>query len=101
MAQKKNRKRSHSRTVELKRQMEQEKLADEKDRAKKRMDPTARALLYGDLIFLALSSLLYANGLLSDFASGLCTIAGVILLLIALWIQFGPKGGGFGKGPRL
>lgn len=101
MAQKKNKKRQHSRTVELKRQMEQEKLADEKDRSKKRMNPAARALLYSDLIFLALSSLLYANGLLSDFVSGLCTIIGAVLLVIALWLQFGPKGKGLGKGPRL
>ncbi len=97
MAQKKNKKRPRSRTVELKRQREQERLAGEKDRARKQMNPAARALLYGDLIFLALSSLLYANGLLSNFVSGLCTIIGAILLLIALWIQFRPRR----KGPRL
>ena len=103
MANKKNKKRLHSRTVELKRQMEQEKLADEKDRTKNRMDPTARVLLYADLIFLAAASLLYANHLISDFVSSCCTIFGVILLLIALWFQFWKpkKGGGLGQGPRL
>lgn len=101
MAKKKTRKRS--RTVELKRRMEQEKLADEKARAQKRLDPTARVLLYTDLVFLAAASLLYANHLISDFISGLCTLIGVILLLTALWFQFGRKKGGdrFGKGPRL
>ena len=98
MASKKNKKRQHSRTVELKRQQEQEKLADEKDRAKKRLDPTARALLYGDLVFLALVSLLEYKGLISEPAESLCTVIGVILLLIALWFQFGKKAG---KGPRL
>ena len=98
MANKKNKKRQHSRTVELKRQQEQERLADEKDRAKKRMDPTARALLYGDLVFLALISLLEYYGLISPLVGGLCTILGVILLLAALWFQFGGKAG---KGPRL
>ena len=100
---KKNKKRQHSRTVDIKRQMEQEKLAEEKDRAKKRLDPTARALLYGDLIFLALSSLLYANHRLSDFASGLCTVMGAVLLILALWIQFGRKKDrdNLKKGPRL
>lgn len=92
----KNKKRQHSRTVDLKRQLEQEKLADEKDRAKKRMDPTARLLLYGDLVFLALFSFLEYRGLISQLTSGLCTIIGVVLLLIALWFQFGNK-----KGPRL
>lgn len=103
MAGKRNKKRPHSRTVELKRQVEQEKLASEKDRAKKRMDPTARLLLYGDLVFLALFSFLEYKGLISDLVSGLCTIIGVILLVIALWLQFGRKRdeSGFGKGPRL
>jgi len=100
MANRKNKKRPHSRTVELKRQAGQDKLADEKDRAKNRMDPAARALLYGDLVFLALSSFLDYRGLISEKASGLCTILGVILLLIALWLQFGRKKGG-GKGSRL
>ena len=98
MANKKNKKRQHSRTVELKRQQEQAKLADEKDRAKKRLDPTARMLLYGDLVFLAIISLLDYRGLISDLAGGLCTIAGIILLLAALWFQFGNK---TNKDPRL
>ena len=98
MANKKNKKRQHSRTVELKRQQEQAKLADEKDRAKKRMDPTARMLLYGDLVFLAIFSLLDYRGLISELAGGVCTIIGIILLLAALWFQFGNKAG---KGPRL
>lgn len=97
---KKTKKRQHSRTVELKRKMEQEKLADEKDRAKKRMDPAARALLLIDLIFLAAVSLLEVNEILSDAVSGACTIIGVVILLIALWLQFGPKGRGSG-GPKL
>lgn len=98
MANKKNRRRQHSRTVELKRQQEQEKLAGERDRAKKRMDPTARMLLYGDLVFLAIISLLDYNGLISEPAGALCTVTGVILLLTALWFQFGRRAG---KGPRL
>ena len=139
MASKKNKKRQHSRTVELKRQQEQAKLADEKDRAKKRLDPTARMLLYGDLVFLAIISILDYNSMLSelagekdraknrldptarmllygdlvflalvslldhkdlisDLAGGVCTVIGIILLLAALWFQFGKKAG---KGPRL
>ena len=89
--------------MELKRQQEQEKLANERDRAKKRMDPTARLLLYGDLVFLALFSLLEYRGLVSELVSVLCTVIGLVLLLIALWFQFrrpsdrnGPK-----QGPHL
>ena len=98
---KKNKKRQHSRTVELKRQMRQEELANEKDRTKNRMDPAARALLYGDLVFLAIASLLYLNHLISDLASGICTIIGLILLLLSLRLQFGKKKSGGGQSPRL
>lgn len=94
----KNKKRQRSRTVELKRQMEQEKLAGEKDRAQKRMDPAVRLLLYGDLVFLALFSILDYMELISDVVSALGTIIGVILLLIALWLQFGRKNHGPGAG---
>ena len=94
MAKKKYKKRQHSTTVEAKRQAEQERLADEKSRSRNRMNPTARLLLYGDLVFLAATSLLYANNLLSDVVSGMCTIIGLILLILALRIQFGSKNGG-------
>lgn len=97
----KKKKRQHSRTVELKRQIEQEKLADEKSRNKKRMDPTARAMLYGDLVFLAVVSILEANSMLSPIVAGICTLIGLILMVAALWIQFGPKNGGPGPGRRL
>lgn len=99
MAVKKNRKRRHSRAVELKRQQEQEN--NDKSRNKKRLDPTARLLLYGDLVFLAVCSLLDHYELISAAVGGACTILGVILLLAALWFQFRPKGDGFGTGPRL
>ena len=59
---KKNNKRRHNRTVELKRQVEQEKLTEEKDRARKRMDPTARMLLYADIVFLAVFAVLDSRG---------------------------------------
>lgn len=98
---KKNQKRQHSRTVDIKRQLEQEKLADEKSRAKNRWDPAGQALLWGDLVFLAASSLLEMNGMITEQVAGVCTIVGVIALLAALWLLFGKKKGGSGKGPRL
>ena len=97
---KKNKKRQRSRTVELKRQMEQEKLAEERDRAKKRMNPVARTLLLIDLVFLAVVALLDINEMISDVISGACTLIGVAMLLISLWLQFGPKRRGSG-GPKL
>ena len=102
MAKKKYKKRQHSPTVAARRQQEQEKLADEKARSGKRFDPTARALLLTDLVFLAIVSLLDLNGVIPELVSGICTITGVVLLLVALWFQFGPKDKkGFGQGPKL
>ncbi len=97
----KNKKRRHSRTVDLKRQMQQEKLADEKSRAKNRWNPAGRALLWGDLIFLAAVSLLEANDLISQQVGVLCTVISVVLLLIALWLLFGKNNSKFGQGPQL
>lgn len=89
---KKSNKRQRSRAVELKRQLEQEKLAGERERAKNRWNPAGRALLYIDLVFLAVLSLLEANRLIDRQISGLCTIIGVIVLLAALWLLFGDGG---------
>ena len=92
MANKKNKKRSHSRTVDLKRQEEQEKLA--RERGKDRWNPTGRALLYCDLVLMALAVLLESNGVITTQVGAVCTVVGVVLLLAALWLLFGPKGGG-------
>lgn len=91
MAQKKHKKRHSQSTINAKRQATQAKIADEKDRARKRMDPTARTLLLGDLVFLAIVSMLDQAKLLSPAVSGFCTIIGVVLLLAGLWFQFGRK----------
>ena len=49
MSKKKYKKRHHSATVTAKRQLEQERIADEKDRSRKRMNPVARNILLADL----------------------------------------------------
>ena len=94
MSQKKHKKRHSQSTINAKRQANQAKLADEKDRMQKRMDPTARNLLLGDLVFLAICQLLYNNGMISETFSTISSIIGLILLVIALWFQFGNKRGG-------
>ena len=94
MSQKKHKKRHSQSTINATRQANQAKLADEKDRMQKRMDPTARNLLLGDLVFLAICQLLYSNGMISETLSALSSIIGLILLVIALWFQFGNKRGG-------
>ncbi len=101
MSQKKYKKRKHSPTVTAKRQAEQERIADEKDRARKRMDPTARSLLLIDLVFLAVISILDINQMLPPMLNAIATIVGVILLIAALWFQFGKKDKWGRSGPKL
>ena len=81
MSQKKHKKRHSQSTINAKRQANQAKLADEKDRMQKRMDPTARNLLLGDLVFLAICQLLYNNGMISETFSTISSIIGLILLV--------------------
>lgn len=78
-------------------------LADEKQRAGRRFKPAARNLLLLNLVFLAAVQMLYNKDIISDMASGVCTLLGVILLIAALWIQFGggPSGDGTPRPPRL
>ena len=68
MSQKKRKKRHSQPVMDAKRQATQARLADERDRARKRMDPTARTLLFG-----------------------MATLLGIVLLILALYFQFGRK----------
>lgn len=63
-------------------------LADEQKQYSKRFKPAARNLLLMDLVLLACTQLLYSNQIISQTASGACTLLGLILLFLALWIQF-------------
>ena len=100
MSRKKSQKRHQNSSVSAKQRAAQEELADRKDRARKRMDPTARLLLLGDLVFLALFQILYSNGMLSENAYTATSLVGLAVLIAALWFQFGNHKGKHG-GPRL
>ena len=91
MSKQKHKKRHSQDVMDAKRQANQAKLADERARMQKRMNPAARNLLLTNLVFLAIAQLLYDQGILSDLASSCCTILGIILLFVALWLQFGKK----------
>jgi len=91
MAQKKHKKRHSQSTMNAKRQANEAKIAEEKDRARNRMDPTARTLLLGDLVFLSIVMMMDRAGMLSEYVSAFCTAIGIVLLLAGLWFQFGKK----------
>ena len=66
----------------------------------KKFNPLARNILYTDLIILAGAQFAYSNGWIGDAVSGFATIMGIILLIMGLYIQFGPKKDNSSK-PRL
>lgn len=66
----------------------------------KKFNPAARNLLWLDLISLAICQILVSKEMIGDAAANLITVIGVILLLVALWLQFRPKHGGT-KTPHL
>ena len=98
MSQKKRKKRHSQAVYDAKNRQKQEQLASDQERYGKRMNPTARNLLLGNLVFLAAVSLLYSNNMISATLSGLCSLLGFILLLAALWFQFGKKNRNDGRG---
>lgn len=57
----------------------------------KRFNPAARNLLFLDLIILAGSMFLEGQGIISEMTSGVITLVGLGLLLLALWFQFGRR----------
>lgn len=91
MSKKAHKKRHSQSTAAAKRRAVANEIADQKDRDRNRMKPMARTILLGDLVLLALTQLLTKMEVISDFFSGLLTIIGVGLLLLALYIQFQPN----------
>ena len=91
MSQKKRKKRHSQAVYDAKNRQRQEQLANDRARYGKRLDPAARNLLLVNLVFLAVVSLMTNQGMLTPLVSGTCTIIGIILLLAALWLQFGKK----------
>ena len=75
-------------------------LADEQQRNEKKFNPMARNLLLTDLVVLALAYLGEQLELLSPVIVGAITILGAVLLLVALYCQFG-GGGKQNRGNRL
>ncbi len=93
----KRKKRHPNSSAAVKQRAEQAAIADQKDRARKRMDPTARAILLGDLVFLAIVALLEENAMIPIQVSSVCTLIGAALIPVALYFQFVKKDGGSSK----
>ena len=77
------------------------RIADEKDRYRKRMNPIARTILLGDLVFLAITAMLEQHGILPTTYSNFFAVIGALLIPVALYFQFIKKDGGPKSGPRL
>lgn len=76
-------------------------IADQKDRARKRMNPVARNILFGDLVYLAFLMMLEEGGAITPQTSGWLTLIGALLIPVALYFQFGPGSRKSSGGTRL
>ena len=93
MAQK-HKKRHPNSTMAAKKRAEAEAIAAQKDRARRRMNPVARNILLGDLVFLASCIWLEQLGVLSESLNHITALIGLALIPIALYFQFVKKDGG-------
>ena len=64
------------------------------DGTRKRMNGTTRNILLFALILLAATEAMFRAGLLPEAVSNVVAIVGLVLLMIALWFQFGDPSGG-------
>ena len=94
----KKRKKYHANSSAAVRQRaENARIADEKDRARRRMNPVARNLLLGDLVFLAACTMLERAGMISEKLNPVTAIIGLAIIPVALYFQFIKKDGGSAK----
>lgn len=66
----------------------------------KRFNPMARNLLFADIVILGFAALGERYGFISPVVSSVLTVMGFLMLLAALWFQFGGGGKKDGGGPR-
>ena len=71
------------------------------DGRRKRMNPTARNLLFVALVCQAISEILLRMQLLPEVVSLVVSIAALVALITALYLQFRKPGGGSQGQPRL
>ena len=93
MSQKKHKKRHPQVKRPVSAPVEESEFAS--DGTRKRMNSTARNILLFALILMAATEAMFRAGLLPAAVSNVIAIVGLVLLMIALWFQFGdPSGGG-------
>ena len=92
MSQKKHKKRHPQAKRRVSAPVEESEFAS--DGTRKRMNGTTRNILLFALILLAATEAMFRAGLLPEAVSNVVAIVGLVLLMIALWFQFGDPSGG-------
>ena len=92
----KSKKKHKNSNLAVKRRELENIMADQKDRARRRMNPIARNILLGDLVYLSIIQLLYTKGALTETMANLTTLLGALMIPVALYFQFVK-----GNNPRL
>ena len=90
----KRKKRHANSSAAVRQRAENARIADEKDRYRKRMHPVARNILLGDLVFMAATAWLEQLGILPTTYSNFFAVIGALLIPVALYFQFIKKDAG-------
>ena len=93
----KHKKRHANSSAAMRQRAEAARIADEKDRYRKRMNPVARNLLLGDVVFLSACIWLEKMGVISAELNNITALIGAAIIPIALYFQFVKKDGGSAK----
>lgn len=97
----KRKKRHPNSSAAMRERAEAARVADDKDRYRKRMNPVARNLLLSDLVFMAVTAILEEKAIIPKALSNFFAVIGMVMLVVALYFQFVKKEGGSKSGPRL
>lgn len=92
MSQKKRKKRNSSSTVLSKDPRKLQETAKSK-----RMDTLPRNLLLSDLVLLAASQMMLDREMISNTMADIVGVVGLLMLVAALFLLFGPKKGSAGR----
>ena len=101
MSQKKRKKRRTQSSYHAGSRQWQDQPTDSQVNYEKKLNPVTRNLLLLDLVLLAVVGLLSNNGLISDTLSAILSLVGIVVMVVALWFQFGRTGTSSGGGGRL
>lgn len=84
-------KRKHNKHSSSPRSLDKDPMKLQQTSSSKRMDTLPRNILLSDLVILAASQMMLDKGMISSAMADFVGVVGVIMLIVALFLLFGPQ----------